>query len=647
MSLNTASLEREEEIIHNTRVLDPYRWLEDRQSPSTQIWINDQKLRCDDYFSTRRGLKKIRARIEEYLNVEVLDQPTQVGDLLFFRRRTRDQEQGCLCVEDLRNGQDRELVDPSSAGPFRSVGLHYISSDGSFLAYETRDGGQDMVGIGVVHVPSGNILPDAIPSGYARGFTFASDGSGFYYCHEVPGDRSDHRICFHKVGQPIDEADSIVFSVPRSASSRLVLASDSVHLGAIYFYSLGSDIAADFFLASRKRDSEWSTVFRAAMAPYAPMLTRGRIFIFTRSDAGASRLIEITKTGRVLRETVPEWKTDIHELAFAGDRVYAEYRLDQTTVVRSWTLEGQSSDCIDLPASGTVHLLPCFADQTDALFYSHESFATPLVIYRYHPASGLSSSWPKETTRDKTPGCTTRRVHLSSMDGAQIPMCLVANKHFRDDVPRPTIMTSYGGFGVSMTSQFSVFVAVMLALGAVFAMPSIRGGSEFGKEWYEAARGKNRQVAFDDFIAGAQWLCDRQITTREQLAIFGGSNSGLLVGVAMTQRPDLFRAVLCIAPLLDMVRYERFDEARKWRFEYGTVEERDEFASLYAYSPYHHVQEAINYPATLFVAGDKDTRCNPAHVRKMAALLQGRSAQSSAILVDYSSERGHSATLPL
>jgi prolyl oligopeptidase len=198
-----------------------------------------------------------------------------------------------------------------------------------------------------------------------------------------------------------------------------------------------------------------------------------------------------------------------------------------------------------------------------------------------------------------------------------------------------------------MTPQFSVFVAVMLALGAVFAIPSIRGGSEFGKEWYEAARSKNRQVAFDDFIAGAQWLCDQQITTHEQLAIFGGSNSGLLVGVAMTQRPDLFRAVLCIAPLLDMVRYERFDEARKWRFEYGTVEERDEFASLYAYSPYHHVQEALNYPATLFVAGDKDTRCNPAHVRKMAALLQGRSAQSSAILVDYTSERGHSATLPL
>jgi prolyl oligopeptidase len=198
-----------------------------------------------------------------------------------------------------------------------------------------------------------------------------------------------------------------------------------------------------------------------------------------------------------------------------------------------------------------------------------------------------------------------------------------------------------------MTPKFSVLVTVMLQLGAIFALPNIRGGSEFGKAWHEAARTRNRQVAFDDFIAAADWLCVQGITKPQLLAIFGGSNSGLLVGAAMTQRPDLFRAVLCIAPLLDMIRYEHFDSARTWRREYGTIEDRQDFLSLHAYSPYQRVRYDVNYPSTLFVSGDKDDRCNPAHVRKMAALLQNRSSQSNPILVDYSQLRGHSPMLPL
>jgi prolyl oligopeptidase len=208
-------------------------------------------------------------------------------------------------------------------------------------------------------------------------------------------------------------------------------------------------------------------------------------------------------------------------------------------------------------------------------------------------------------------------------------------------------MTGYGGFGVSMTPQFSILVAMMLEAGAVFALPNIRGGSEFGKAWHEAARRRNRQTAIDDFIAAAEWLCVRRVTRPERLAIFGGSNSGLLVGAAMTQRPDQFQAVLCIAPLLDMVRYGQFDQTYKWHREYGSVDDAEDFHALYAYSPYHNVRDDVNYPSTLFVSGDKDDRCSPVHVRKMAARLQDRSGQKNKILVDYSPERGHSPTLPL
>jgi prolyl oligopeptidase len=186
-----------------------------------------------------------------------------------------------------------------------------------------------------------------------------------------------------------------------------------------------------------------------------------------------------------------------------------------------------------------------------------------------------------------------------------------------------------------------------MELGASFALPHIRGGGEFGKEWHNAGRRRNRQAAFDDFIAAAEWLCSRQIATPQHFGVFGGSNSGLLVGAAMTQRPDLFRAVLCIAPLLDMVRYERFDQAAKWVQEYGTVDDPEDFAALHAYSPYHHIAENIDYPSVLFVSGDKDDRCNPVHVRKMAARLQDRSVQRSSVIVDHSDHRGHSPVLPL
>jgi prolyl oligopeptidase len=211
----------------------------------------------------------------------------------------------------------------------------------------------------------------------------------------------------------------------------------------------------------------------------------------------------------------------------------------------------------------------------------------------------------------------------------------------------PALMTAYGGFGVASSPHFSALVFIMMELGCTFVLPHIRGGGDLGKNWHEVARGRNRQVAFDDFISAAKWLFAEQLTTARKLAIFGGSNAGLLMGAAMTQEPTLFRAVLAIAPLLDMVRYESFDQAAKWWREYGTVKDATDFEAIYRYSPYHQVKTEIDYPATFFVTGDQDDRCNPAHVRKMAARLQERKAQQSPIVVDYMFERGHSPTMPL
>lgn len=259
----------------------------------------------------------------------------------------------------------------------------------------------------------------------------------------------------------------------------------------------------------------------------------------------------------------------------------------------------------------------------------------------------MSCLWHRSTADIQEPHCSSWQDNYSSKDGVQIPITLVAQKGHNQSTQPPALMTSYGGFGVSITPRFSILASVMMQLGCTFVLPHIRGGGEFGKDWHDAARGLNRQVAFDDFIAACEWLRHKEIADPDKLAIFGGSNSGLLVAAVMVQRPDLFRAVLCIAPLLDMVRYELFNRAAQWRHEYGSVADPQEFAALHSYSPYHHVEEAVNYPAILFVSGDRDDRCNPAHVRKMAKRLQDRSSQHAPIIVDYSGERGHSAVMPL
>jgi prolyl oligopeptidase len=311
-------------------------------------------------------------------------------------------------------------------------------------------------------------------------------------------------------------------------------------------------------------------------------------------------------------------------------------------------LSAKDAGQLDIPIDGTIQLLTAVHSETQSeLLYTYESFHEPLSIFEYFPECGERRLWYKRSLPAGFTPSHIRKTSVRSKDGTLIPTMLVARRENGLGSGLPVIMTGYGGFGVPMTPRFSVLVSIMISLGATFVLPQIRGGGEFGQAWYEAACSQTRQVAFDDFIAVAEWLCAKGETSEHRLSIFGGSNAGLLVGVAMTQRPDLFRAVLCIAPLLDMVRYEHFDQAIKWRGEYGSVDKAEDFTSLLSYSPYHHVEDKINYPAVLFVSGDKDDRCNPAHVRKMAARLQQRNAQVHPVLVDYSEERGHSPVLPL
>lgn len=633
-----------EEIIHGVLVRDPYRWLEDRSLPETEEWIREQQRRCDAYFSECEELLTIRQRVQEYVDVEIVDQPTKIGKLYFYRRRNKGQEQGCIYVRNTSTGAERLLVDPSPNGSFVSVGIHRISEDGTLLAYEVRRGGENRKAIHIVDVDTGIALPDKLEIGFARGFAFTSDKGGFYYCHDS-SPSEDHAIRLHHFESSGD--DEVIFRVARSPESRLILVADEVHLGAIWIHKGSSALVADFFVAKRDKASSWEQVFAERRLPYSPMLKHGRIFALSYDDAPNGTVVELNNNGRPIRTIIPQTKAMILQLVIAGDRIFARYLRQLIPSIECWTLSGALLEKVDAPIDGAVQLLADHSTAECHLFYSYESFIQPPMVFEYLPDTRESQLWHRcNVAGVRDTYSITRRAFVSS-DQTSIPMTLVASDRCGLSANVPVIMTSYGGFGIPMTPQFSVLVAIMMELGAIFALPHIRGGGDFGKDWHDAARGRNRQVAVGDFISAAEWLASEGIGASTRLATFGGCNSGLLVAAAMTQRPELFAAVLCIVPLLDMVRYETFDQAVKWREEYGTVNDAEDFDALHAFSPYHRVKKNVNYPSVMLVSGDRDNQCDPAHTRKMAARLQQREAQLSQVIVDYDRERGHSPGLPL
>jgi prolyl oligopeptidase len=639
------------EMIHGIPVADPYRWLEDRGSLDTERWIAEQRARYDAYFQELGSLEPLRSRISEFVDVETVDQIGKVRDRYFYRRRDVGRQQASIFVSDAQDRSERVLVDPSGMGPYTSVGIHRISPDGSLLAYELKQGGEHSSAIYVVEANTGTILPDHLDRGLARGFVFRNANDGFYYCHDLPNDtfniEAHHAVLLHRLGTSSDD-DRVLLRLPRDRSSKLLLKSDGQLLAATLFKEEAGRVTVDFYVARQDRDDSWRLVCEGVPAPFIPFVCCERLLAHRCQNAPNGEIVEIeTASCLPIRVIVPEWQVPIKECIAVKDRLYLSYLVGTETVVRIWSANGDFLGALPLECGYTWRFPPRYADETDEFFLQRESFNEPGTLFSCRPPANELSIWSQRHAPSSISSITAGKVTYASKDGTEVLMTLVGQKdscEFRD---RPVIMTAYGGFGMTMTPQFSVFVSSMMELGFLFALPQIRGGGERGRDWHESARRRNRPVAFDDFIRAAEWLCEKGLTNPQKLAVFGGSNSGILVGAAITRRPDLFRAALFVASLLDMVRYHLFDRARVWAEEYGTADDPDDFRVLLGYSPYHQIRRDQNYPAALFICGDKDTRCNPAHSRKMAARLGDRPAQEYAILLDHSAERGHSPTMPL
>jgi prolyl oligopeptidase len=639
------------EILHGISVVDPYRWLEDQDSPQTREWLDQQTRYARAYLDNIPGRDLIRDRITEFLAVETYDSLQTGGNRYFFRKRLANQEQPCIYMREGAAGEDQLLVDPAvrGTGRFASVKPLRVSHDGMLLLYEVKEGGERTGTFELLDIATRTRLPDFLPRGYLRGFAFAPDCKSFYYVHEaLNSKRRFYRAAYHHVlGTPSSD-DCEIFFADEDEKVRLGLTADNTRL-AFFVCRFKETLVTDIYFKSFEDKSSAELTFRGISYMLGLRLLNEKILAITDHQAPNRRIVEIQlqDTGNPsLIDIIPEGDMVINNWFLAGDSIFVSYKKDMAHRIFEFDLFGKKISELLVRDDETLEMIGGSPD-TDELLFQTESFTEPLEFFRYSAKGKTRTRWARATSPLNSANYAHLQVWYTSKDGTRIPMYLVGRRDVLGSNNNPTIMTSYGGYGMSMTPQFSVFVAFLMERGCLFALPNIRGGSEFGAEWHNSAKRHNRQTAYDDFLCAAEWLIESNHTHPQKLAIFGGSNSGLLVGAAMTQRPDLFRAVVCMVPMLDMLRYHLFDNAHVWKDEFGTADDADDFAALYGYSPYHHVQKGVTYPATMLVSGDADRNCNPLHARKMTARLQAANVSEHRIFLDYSEFRGHSPVLPL
>ena len=644
-------LEPVTETLHGVTLADPYRWLEDQNSPGTREWIFEQTRYARACLDAIPGRERIRERIRELLDVETYDSVQKAGRRYFFRKRLPGEEQPSIYMREGANGEDQRLIDPRQDGRGDHVAVQprLASPDGRFLLYEIKEGGERSGSFALLDVDARKVLPDSLPRGFLRGFAFAPDLKSFYYVHEgLDRATSAYRAAYHHVLGTLPSDDREIFFAGENPKYRLILFSDRARLGVLLCKFLDRTYT-DFHVRPFAFGHSFEPVLTNADYRFEPLLANDRILALTDLDAPNLRIVEVLKVeggeaGFV--EIVPETDAAIDRWAVVKDSIFVAYNRQTRMEVRHFSRSGKERSRVPVRDGSTMRISPSHIE-SDALIVEEESFTEPITISCHSPSTGERTPWARRTVPFDSARFSHTQVWYSSTDGTRVPMFLMGRRDVLETGQHPTILTSYGASGVSMTPQFGVFVAFLVERGCLFALPNIRGGSEFGAEWHIAAKRRNRQKSFDDFLSAAEWLIGSGKTARERLAIFGGSNSGLLVGAALTQRPELFRAALCMVPLLDMLRYHLFDRAFVWSDEYGTAEDPEDFQALANYSPYHQVRAGTAYPATMLISGDCDNSCNPMHARKMTARLQAATSSPLPIILDYGPFRGHAPVLPL
>jgi len=647
-----------EETLHGRRIVDPYRGLEDASAPGTQAFLNAQEAYARTLLDRVPGRAGIQARLTELLAIGSLGVPQIAGRFIFHTRREGLQNQPVILVREGEHGADRPLVDLNPLRPDGTLALDwwFPSLDGELLAYGSSENGSEVSTLYVCRTRDGAVLPDRIERTRAASVAWKPDGSGFFYTRyphpgEVPaGEEVYHRHVFeHQLGADPAQ-DRPVFGAGRAPQDwpSVALSEDGGWL--LIEVSQGW---------SRSEILVQDLATGGAPVPVAverDFLYRGEVFaghLYLTTNEGAPRYqvfrIPLTQLGAgraAWQPLIPESDAILQGTKVIAGHLVALYEQDASSRLRVFALDGTPRHEVQLPTLGTVFGLGGEWDSPTAFFGFH-SYTVPPTLFCFDPQTGATSHWAQIAAPVDASPYSVEQHWCRSKDGTRVPLFLVARRGIQRDGRHPALLTGYGGFNVSRTPGFVRSLYFWLERGGIYADANLRGGGEYGEGWHRAGMLDQKQNTFDDFIAATEYLITEGYTSPERLAIQGGSNGGLLIGAAITQRPELFRAAVCAVPLLDMLRYHRFQIAKLWIPEYGSADDPAQFEWLAAYSPYHHVRDGVPYPAVLLLTGESDTRVDPMHARKMAARLQAASGSGHPILLRVERKAGHGAGKPI
>jgi prolyl oligopeptidase len=645
---------------HGVAVPDPYRWMEEIDSPQTRTWVQAQGKISSTYLAALPHRNDIARRLKEIWNFERWSAPEKYGSNWFYTHNDGLQNQAVLFVTSNPADKGRVLLDPNALSADGTVSLRdmAVSDDGRLLAYALSDGGSDWQIWHVRDVATGADLPDTLRWSKAGGGSWLKDGSGFYYTvYDAPrtadalkATNQYQKLYLHKLGTA--QAQDVLTYTRRDDPDWFVggVVSDDGHY-LIIQANHGDEVQNTLLVQDLTvKSAPLTTVIAKPTAVYNCIGNIGStLYVLTDDGAPRYRLIAIDLAHpdrQHWRTVVPEGRNTLDAASLVGGQLIAQYLQDAHSAVLRYAPEGKLLGSVELPGLGTAQGFAGHLKDEDT-YYSYSSFTTPTSIQRLDLKSGASSVWrAPQLTGFKTSDYETVQVFYSSADGTRVPMFITARRGIPRDGTAPTILYGYGGFNISILPSFSPAIATWIERGGVYAVANLRGGGEYGRAWHEAGMKTHKQHVFDDCIAAAEYLIAQKWTNPQRLALRGASNGGLLVAAVEEQRPDLFAAAIPQVGVLDMLRFRDFTVGKGWESDYGSVDDAQEFKALLAYSPYQNVKANVDYPATLIITGDHDDRVFPAHSFKFAAAMQHAHPDGKPILIRIETRAGHGQGKP-
>ena len=645
--------------IHGETIPDPYRWLEAQDDPATRAWIDRQNAYAEEIIGEPALRDQLRARLRELMDVDWIG-PTQKGgafeyftmrrageELPVIYRRTAPEKDVLVRIEP---DEDYEIVlDPHDMSPDRTTRADILSvhRDGELLLYSIRDGGQDEIEIRVRDVEKGVDLPERLPRNLYASVAFAKDGSGFYYTRRSR--TLGPRVLFHRLDTDIED-DVALFGDDYGPTSFIIISELDEDAALVYTVRHGWS-RSELHLGTRSGDDAPKPIAMDVDARFYPRIVEGALLVRTNLDAPNNKIVAIdpeTPSRDAWRDVIPESDDVLQDFTVIGEKLYVTYLQNVSARIRAFALDGTAAGEVAVPDH---HRATIRGAGPGKALLTLESFLQPETTYLVDLETGAQEVWRGSEVPFDATGLVVEQHRYAAQDGTEIPIYLVHAADWSPGSPAPTLLQGYGGFNSAQTPRFDAVAAAWIERGGTFALVNLRGGSEFGERWHRDGMLENKQNVFDDFLAASEWLIASGYTHSDLLAIRGASNGGLLVASALTQRPELFRAVLCGFPDLDMVRFNTFTKTNNLPalLEYGDASIPEQFAFLRKYSPYQAVSGGTRYPAVMLTSGDRDTRVPPLQARKMTARLQNATSSGLPVILRYHEKAGHAASrgLPL